>query len=190
MNSNVNSKNSTNPNYYKPEDLRNIVRLLWSQYVVWTRFLIISKISKLGDIDIVMNRLLELPMDFANVLKVYYDADTVKVFEDLFREHLKLIIDYVDSVVSNDQSRAATIENDWAKNADEIATYLSKINPYLDKAVLQNLLINQLGMTKDEILRRISNQYVADIYQYDFIEYHALMIADIIWSGLISQFYR
>ncbi|MDF2587675.1 MAG: acetylglutamate kinase, partial [Anaerocolumna sp.] len=97
---------------------------------------------------------------------------------------------YVDSVVSNDQSRAATIENDWAKNADEIATYLSKINPYLDKAVLQNLLINQLGMTKDEILRRISNQYVADIYQYDFIEYHALMIADIIWSGLISQFYR
>jgi hypothetical protein len=190
MNTNFNNKNNTNPNYYNPADLRNIIRLLWSQYVMWTRFLIISKISKLGDIEIVMNRLLELPMDFSNVLKVYYSEDIVNEFERLFREHLKLMIDYIDSVMANDQSKITTVDNDLQKNAEEIATFLSKINPYLDKSVLQNLLTNQIGMTKDEIQRRISNQYVSDIYQYDFIEYHALMIADIIWTGLISQFYH
>ena len=63
---------STTSGYYSSADLRNILRQLWSQYSVWSRFYIVSRMADLDDLDVVTNRLYEVPIDLYNVLRIYY----------------------------------------------------------------------------------------------------------------------
>lgn len=193
-----------NQNFYTPEDLKDVLKLLWSQQILWTRFFIVSAINRLPDLEVVTNRLLESPKDFANVFKIYYGDVVSNHIEDLLREHLTLTIKLINSYISQYAMQEKSpisnmplietpiikdVEKQWYDNARRLATYLSSINPYWDKNNIQSILYNHLDMTKDEILKRLYGQYAADVFQYDFIEYHALMIAEVLADGIIKQFY-
>ncbi len=182
--------NETYPsNYYAPEDLRNILRLLWSQYALWTRFYIVSKVADLGDLEVVTNRLYEVPMDMYNVLIIYYNINSVQEFENLLREQISLTINVIDNIIANNTSEAAAAETMWRGNADRLSLLLSEMNPNWNHQMLQNLFYNQLDMTMDEAEKRKNRRYAEDVYQYNFIEYHTLMIADYLWNGIINQLY-
>lgn len=69
-------------------DLRNVMRMLWEQHIVWTRMTIISIIKDLPDVDLVTNRLLRNPLDFKRVLKPFYGDEIASKFSELFKSHL------------------------------------------------------------------------------------------------------
>ncbi len=186
----MDNKLSQNQSFYTTDELRNVIRLLWSQNILWTRFLIISIISKLNDIEVVTNRLFENPRDFANVFKIYYGDIIADEFENLLREHLSLTIALINSYITTNSSAIQELEKQWYENANQLALFLSDINPYWNYQMLQNALYYHLDMTKDEIIKRLNGQYAADVYLYDFIEAHTLMIADIMVNGIINQFYQ
>ncbi len=190
--------------YYTPEDLKDVMEQLWSQQILWTRFYLVSAVSKLPDLEVVENRLLESPRDFANVFRIYYGDATADQLESLIREHLTLTVQLINAFIEEYDSRrntsfsnipvgstpkTAALERQWRDNADTYAAFLAGINPYWDQSEMRNNLSNHLDMTKDEITKRIYGQYAADVYQYDFIEYHALMLAGIMADGIIKQFY-
>jgi hypothetical protein len=179
----------TSRNYYTADELLNALKLLWLQYSEWTRFLIISKVSGLNDIEIVENRYLEIPRDFANLFAIYFKESTANDYENLLMEQYKLTSKWISDLQSNNLTNSETTEKRLYENADKQATFLSHINNNWDREIIKNLLYNQIAMTKEEILRRISHDYVNDIFQYDFIQYHALMIANIIWNGFLKTFY-
>ena len=58
--------------HFKQAELRDTLRKLWEQHVMWTRSFIISTSSNLGDLTFVTNRLLQNPKDFADVLRPIY----------------------------------------------------------------------------------------------------------------------
>ncbi len=174
--------------YYSREDLRNVLRQLWNQYSLWTRFYIVSKTAGLDDLEVVTNRLYEVPIDFYNVLKIYYNNNSALEFENLLREQITYIIQIIDDI--NAGQSTVTAEDNWKKNADRISLLLSQLNPYWDYKTLQNLFYNYLNMTEDEAQKRYTRQYASDVYQYTFIEYYSLMIADYMWNGIVNQFYR
>lgn len=178
---------NTPAGYYSPEDLRNTLRQLWSQYSLWTRFYIISKMDNLGDLEVVTNRLYEVPIDFYNVLRVYYDNASALEFENLMREQVTLTIQIISDIKEGQSLDAAN--NSWKENADQIVQLLTRLNPYWDASSLQNLFYNHLDMTEYEAQKRFNKQYAADVYEYNFIEYHTLMFADYIWQGILNQFY-
>lgn len=187
----MDNTNNIKPGFYTDNELRNVIRQLWNETIMWTRFLIISKVSKLKDIEVVTNRLLQNPIDFAYVLRIYYGGNIANEFENLLREHLNLTIKLIDSYVSkNSTIGSSSIEKQWYDNANQLASFLSSINPYWDKQTLINAFNNHLDMTKDEIQKRLYGQYSADVDAYDFITYHTLMIADIMADGIIKQFYN
>ncbi len=173
--------------YYSREDLRNILRQLWSQYSLWTRFYIVSKMANLGDLEIVTNRLYEVPIDFYNVLRIYYNNNSVQEFENLLREQIDLTIQIIDEI--NAGQPLDTVEARWRENANQISLLLTQLNPYWNLQTLQNLFYNHLDMTEYEAQKRYSRQYAADVYEYNFIEYHTLMFADYMWNGIINQLY-
>jgi hypothetical protein len=176
--------------YYTPEDLKNALHLLWIQKILWTRLFMISAISHLKDIDVVANRLMENVMDFTNVLKIYYNSTTITAFDQLYREHLRLTMSLIKGYAAHlSPVQIAEIEDAWYKNADQLSAFLSNINPYWDRDTLRNGFKNHLDMAKDEVTKRINGEYAADVDAYNFIEYQALMLADIMAKGLIEQFY-
>lgn len=178
---------NTSAGFYSSEDLRNILRQLLSQYSLWTRFYIISKVENLEDLEVVTNRLYEVPIDLSNVLRIYYDAGSVQEFENLMREQITLTIQIIGEI-KEAKSFVDTIAR-WRENANQIVNLLTGLNPYWDKGTLQNLFYNHLDMMVFETQKRINKQYAADVYEYNFIEYHTLMFADFLWNGIINQLY-
>lgn len=169
-------------------ELNQQFRMLWSQHVAWTRMLIISIAASLPDEAFVTERLLRNAPDMAAVFRRYYGDEIAARFNSLMREHLVLAAQLVKAAKAGDSQAAADAEKKWYANADELAAFLSSINPYWPKSVLTNMLHEHLRMTKEEAVFRLNGNYKADIEAYDQIEKQALEMADAFTNGVVKQF--
>lgn len=168
--------------------LMNKMRELWEEHVAWTRMTIISIAANLPDTDLVTNRLLRNPNDFAAELKPLYGNDKASKFADLFKSHLVIAAQLVKAVKSGDSKTTADAEKRWYVNADEIAAFLASINPYWSGEEWKSMLHEHLSLTKSEAVERLNRNYAADIKLYDEIQNQALKMADMMSGGIIKQF--
>lgn len=168
--------------------LSNILRRLWVEHVMWTRSLIISTASNLGDLGPVTKRILRNPADFASALVPLYGNPKSMRFEKLFTDHLLIAAKLVNAAKEGDGKNVEEQRKKWYANADDIANFLSDINPFWSKATWQVLLYDHLKMTEDEAVQILSGQYDASIAQYDSIQEEALKMADYMTCGIIRQF--
>lgn len=169
-------------------DLLNILRQLWEQHVQWTRLFIISTANNLGDLDAVTNRLLRNPDDFAKLLTPLYGASIANTFKNLLTQHLLIAADLVNAAKNGNTTAAQQARTKWYTNADEIAKFLSMINPYWSEAKWKTLLYSHLQMTEQEAALILGNKYTESVNIYDPIENEALEMADYMFSGIIKQF--
>lgn len=109
-------------------------------------------------------------------------------FEKLFTAHLLIAADLVNAAKNGNSAEVEVQRKKWYANGEEIATFLSRINPYWDKAVWRDMFFMHLDMTEKEAVQILTKQYEKSIEQYDAIEEEALRMADYMAFGLISQF--
>jgi len=76
----------------------------------------------------------------------------------------------------------------WYANADDIASFLSAINPYWNRNMWQTMLYDHLMMTENEAGQILTGQYDTSIEQYDVIQKEALAMGDYMANGIIRQF--
>ncbi|TMV46437.1 acetylglutamate kinase [Paenibacillus mesophilus] len=169
-------------------DLINEMRTLWEQHVAWTRMLIISIASDLPDEALVTKRLLRNPPDMAAVFRRYYGDEIASQFNKLFTDHLVIPARLVKAAKAGDQKAAAEEEKKWYANADELAAFLSGINPNWSEKALKAMLHEHLKLTKSEAVYRLTKDYAADIAVFDEIEKQALAMADEFANGIVKQF--
>lgn len=167
--------------------LMNQLRQLWEQHVYWTRFFIISTAAELGDLEPVTNRLLRNPKDFAQLLEPFYGMEIARQFEELFTQHLLIAGDLVNAAKNQEVSKVDDTRKRWYKNADEIARFLSLINPYWNETKWRSMLYSHLEMTEREATLRLQGNYPADIKVFGDIENEALKMADYMFCGIIKQ---
>lgn len=173
---------------YERMNLSNLLRKLWEQHVMWTRSFVISAAHDLKDIEFVTKRLLENPTDFAQVFRQYYGDEIAKQFEELLKEHILIAADIVKATKANESKEIEELLEKWYHNADQIAEFLSKINPYWDEEEWRFMLSSHLVLLEKEIMNRISGNYEEDVAIYDIIEDQALEMADLMAAGIIQQF--
>ncbi len=167
----------------------NIFRKLWEQHVFWTRSFIISTASELADLDLVTERLLRNPTDFAVALRNFYGLDKARAFEGLLKEHLLIAASLVNNTKNGNTEAAYEDRRKWHKNADEISAFLGEINPYWSARQFRSLLYDHLKMTEDEAVYRLNGKYASDIALFDSIEAQALEMADFMAYGILNQFF-
>ncbi len=168
--------------------LSNQFRLLWEQHVYWTRMVILSIVFGLPDIEYVTNRLLRNPKDFARLLGLFYGEDVVSNFVNLFTKHLTIAAELVKASKDGDNAAAANAEKRWYANADQIAEFFARINPYWSEQTWKKLLYDHLAMTKDEAIYMLTQKYADSINIFDKIEQEALIMADTMTQGIVKLF--
>ncbi|OQB22816.1 MAG: hypothetical protein BWY11_02021 [Firmicutes bacterium ADurb.Bin182] len=164
------------------------MRVLWEQHVMWTRSFIISAAESLNDLQLVTERLLRNPSDFAAVLRRYYGNTTASKFEEALRNHLLIAADLVNSAKAGNTAAVEAARRKWYDNADTIAAFLAGINPYWPEQEWRRLLYGHLRTTEQEAVYRLNKQYARDIAIYDTVEAQALEMADLTSRGIIEQF--
>lgn len=170
------------------QTLSNHLRLLWEQHVYWTRMAILGIVFGLPDADRSAARLLRNPKDFEAALRPFYGGEIAAKFAELLTSHLTIAAELVSAAKAGDAVSAADAENRWYLNADQIAEFLSSINPYWPSSEWRRMLHDHLAMTKDEATALLTQRYEFSIGVFEAIEQEALLMADRMTQGMIRQF--
>lgn len=163
-------------------------RRLWIDHVSWTRSVIMSDLASLEDTAPALERLLNNQDDIGNSIKPYYSEEAGNKLAALLREHINLAVKVVDSAKTSNKADLEKYNKLWYKNADQIAHFLSSLNPNYSEKDLKDMLHKHLQFVTDQVVARLNKDWKADIEAYDKGEDHMIMFADVLSDGILKQF--
>ncbi len=169
-------------------DLRNAMRQLWEEHIVYTRNFIISALGGLEDTGKIAERLLRNQDDIGNAIKPIYGEEAGNKLAVLLRDHILIAADIVKAAKAGDDDGVAKGQKRWTANADDIAAFLSGANPNWPMQTLKDMLYVHLALTTTEVVSRIKKDWASDIEAYDKGHAHMLMFADALTDGIVKQF--
>lgn len=169
-------------------ELRTSMRKLWEEHIVYTRNYIISDLANLGDKAKIAERLLKNQVDIGDAIKPIYGDEAGNKLSALLKEHIVIATKVVDAAKKNQKKALTKASDDWKKNGDDIATFLSGANPNWKMSDMQEMLSKHLELTTDEVTSRLKKNWEKDIEAYDLGHEHMLMFADGLTSGIVKQF--
>lgn len=169
-------------------EIRNMNRLLWEQHVHWTRTAINGIITDSPDLDAVLARLLRNAPDMGDSLKPFYGEQVGEQYSALINDHLTIAAELVTAAKEGDTQSFEAIDKRWYANADEIAAFLSSINPYISQQVMREMMHEHLDLFKEETVFILQKDYASAINKFDEVELQALHMADEISTAIVKQF--
>lgn len=168
--------------------LNRHLRALWEQHVYGTRLTVNRIAGRLPDEQATAATLLRKADDFAAALKPFYGQETAAKFGTLLREHLTIAAQLVKSLQAGNTAAAEDANKRWYANADAIADFLSRINPYWSKSEWQSILHEHLKLLTGEVAARLAGDDAENVATSDRIEAQALEMADVMSYGIFHQF--
>jgi hypothetical protein len=173
----------------KQAAFQDAMRQLWEDHITWTRLFIVSAIADLPDNAATTERLLQNQTDIGNAIKPFYGDAAGDKLTVLLKEHITTAAELVAAAKVNDKQKLEDAKNRWYKNADDIASFLSGANPKNWPAgEMKAMMREHLDLTTGEAVAHLTKDWKGDIAAYDKIHEQILHMADMLSSGIISQF--
>lgn len=169
-------------------DLMNYLRMLWEQHVTWTANVVSGLVHDLPETDLMIQRLLRNPQDFATVLASFYGEEGAQTFAELLSSHIAIAAELVQAATAEDNEAYADAEQRWYENADQIAAFLASINPNWYEDDWNAMLYEHLNLLGTYVANMVAENYEEAISGYDDIEMQALEMADMMAEGIKNQF--
>jgi hypothetical protein len=168
--------------------LKQDMRKLWTDHVVWTRDYIIAAVADAPDAAPALNRLMKNQEDMGSAIGKFYGDAAGKQLTTLLKEHIAIAGDLVKAAKAGDQAGQKAADERWQNNAMELAGFLSKANPNWPRATLDDLMKKHLSTTTDEVVARLTKNWDGDVRAFDAVYDHVLHMADALSEGIIKQF--
>jgi hypothetical protein len=170
-------------------ELRNDMRVLWEDHIVWTRQAIVSFAADLPDFPDTAQRLLRNQDDIGDAVARFYGRDAGDELSGLLREHILIAVDVLVAAKAGDQPALDEALARWDTNAGDIAAFLGDANPrnWPEDEMLE-MMRDHLALTTQEAVARLTGDFTADIAAYDAVHEQAMEMADMLSTGIVAQF--
>ena len=168
--------------------LKQDMRKLWTDHVVWTRDYIVAAVGDQPDAAAAATRLLKNQDDIGAAVAAYYGKPAGDKLTVLLKEHITIAVDLIKSAKAGDKPSQQQADAKWKKNAEEIADFLAKANPNWPRATLVDMMNRHLSTTTDEVVARLTKNWDADVKAFDAVYDHILMMSDALTDGIVKQF--
>ena len=168
--------------------LKQDMRKLWTDHVVWTRDYIIAAVGDQPDAKAAADRLLKNQEDIGNAVAKFYGAPAGTQLTTLLKEHITIAVDLIKAAKAGDKAAQQKADSRWQENAVQIADFLSKANPNWPKDTLVDMMKKHLSTTTDEVVARLNKNWDADVRAFDAVYDHILHMADALSDGIVKQF--
>ena len=169
-------------------ELREGMRKLWSDHVIWTRQYIVSAVANDPSASAAATRLMKNQEDIGNAIVQYYGSAAGSRLTDLLKQHISIAVDLVTAAKAGDNAKIADADRRWHDNAADLATFLSGANPNWSRDALLMMLNDHLALTKQEAVLRLQKNWTEDATNFDRIFDQSLKMADALTDGIIKQF--
>jgi hypothetical protein len=168
--------------------LKQDMRKLWTDHVVWTRDYIVAAVGDQPDAQAAAGRLMKNQDDIGNAVAKYYGAPAGQQLTALLKQHISIAVDLIKAAKAGDKAAQKAADDKWQQNGVDIADFLSKANPNWPKATLTDMMKKHLATTTDEVVARLTKNWEADVRAYDAVYDHILHMSDTLSDGIVKQF--
>jgi hypothetical protein len=169
-------------------ELRMAMQKLWVDHITYIRSYITSALADLPDAEAVAQRLLRNQEDLGMSIKPYYGSEAGDKLAALLKEHIQIAADFVKAAKGNQKDQVAAEQKRWSKNAQDIAAFLSGVNPKWPRTTLEDMLQKHLDLTTGEVVSRLQKDWKSDIEFFDRGHEHMLMFSDLLTEGIVQQY--
>ena len=171
--------------------LRNDMRELWEDHIVWTRMVIVSFAADLPDLNPAIARLLENQSDIGDAIKPFYGDAAGNQLTVLLRDHIVIAADVLAAAKAGNTEALSDALERWYANGEDIADFLAAANPASwPRSEMRAMMREHLDLTTQEAVARLTGDWEGDIAAYDEIHLQILRMADMLSTGIISDFPR
>lgn len=168
--------------------LRQDMRKLWTDHVIWTREYIVAAVGDQPDQQAAANRLMKNQEDIGAAVEASYGRPAGAKLTELLKAHISIAVDLIRAAKSGDHAAQQQADEKWHRNGEEIADFLSKANPHWPRATLVEMMNAHLSTTTNEVVARLTKNWEQDVRAFDEVYEHILKMADALSDGIIKQF--
>jgi hypothetical protein len=168
--------------------LKQDMRKLWTDHVVWTRDYIVAAVGDQPDAQAAAGRLMKNQEDIGAAVGKYYGAPAGQQLTTLLKQHISIAVDVIKAAKAGDKTAQQTADGKWQQNAVEIAGFLSKANSNWPRATLEDMMKKHLATTTDEVVARLTKNWDGDVRAFDAVYDHILHMSDALPDGIVKQF--
>src|SRR5262245_42288184 len=169
--------------------LKQDIRKLWTDHVVWTRNYIIAALGDQPDAQAAAARLMKNQEQIGAAVGTIYGAPAGTELTRLLKEHIALAVDLIKAAKAGDKAALQQQDAKWHQNGTQIADFLSKANPTnWPRATLVDMMNTHLSTTTDEVMARLNKRWDEDVRAFDAVYDHILRLSDALSDGIIKQF--
>jgi len=169
-------------------NLRQDMRKLWTDHVVWTRDYVIAAAADQPAAQAAAARLMKNQEDIGAAVAGFYGKPAGDQLTALLKEHISIAVDLIKAAKASDKAAQEQADVKWHKNGEAIADFLSKANPNWPRATLVDMMNKHLSTTTDEVVARLGMKWDDDVKAFDAVYQHILAMADALSEGIIKQF--
>lgn len=170
-------------------ELHQNLRDLWVGHIFWVRH-VVSNIATNDpeERDAAEKEVVTNTRQIANTMTPFYgEAASEKLFS-LLDANIGAVREYSEATAAGDRRQQDAALAHLSSNADEIADFLSHLNPYLQKDIVRSLIATHGAHHVLQI-----NQYKAKDYAplgatWPMMRQHIYVIADTLTTALAKQF--
>jgi hypothetical protein len=169
-------------------ELKQDMRKLWTDHVVWTRDYIIAATADAPDAQAAAARLMKNQEEIGKAVAKFYGASAGQQLTTLLKEHISTAVDVVKAAKSGDKAALQQANSKWEQNAVAIADFLSKANPNWPRDTLVDMMKQHLSTTTNEVVARLNKNWDDDVRAFDAVYDHILHMSDALAEGIVTQF--
>jgi len=170
-------------------ELQQNLRDLWVGHIFWVRHVVSNIATNDPDErDAAEKEVVTNTRQIANTMTPFYgEAASEKLFS-LLDANIGAVREYSEATAAGDRRQQDAALAHLSSNADEIADFLSHLNPYLQKDIVRSLIATHGAHHVLQI-----NQYKAKDYAplgatWPMMRQHIYVIADTLTTALAKQF--
>jgi hypothetical protein len=166
-----------------------VLRDLWVGHIFWVRAVSVALINKQdGAAKVSEQQAVENAKSIAASIETFYGTAAKDSFFKLLAGHYGAVKAYLVATVAGNAAAQSTATHSLTSNGDEIASFLSKANPYLPKEAVQGLLMAHGGHHIQQIQQLKEGKFEAEAQTWEEMKKHVYQIADATADALAKQF--
>ena len=155
---------------------------LWIERLIWVRQLILSIMLGLRDVGYVAQRVERNSEELGELLGGVFGMQAGKQFEELLKNYILKLTEVATTVKAGQNPDILTRQ--WYDITGEIADFLSKTNPYWNKAAVYRLIRNQQQLELSFATELRKENYGQGIAEFDPAYDNARQAAQLVIAGI------
>jgi len=170
-------------------EMKQAFRDLWVGHIFWVRHVVANHAANNQEVRDAAEKEVEAnAKQIAHTMTPFYGEAAAQKFLGLLDINYGAVRAYSEATVAGDTRRQHAALARLESNADEIADFLSHLNPYLQRDIIRGLIAAHSAHHVFQINQYNAKDYAPRGATWPMMRQHVYVIADTLTTALVKQF--